>query len=109
MAKEFNRHTDAEMDGLSRLSSMLGDKTRLRILRLLANGERDVGGIVVALRVRQPTVSHHLALLRTMYLVSSRRAGKRVVYRLGNSARVEAAESLSLLMGKSVMTISSSG
>jgi hypothetical protein len=44
-----------------------------------------------------------------MYLVSSRRAGKRVVYRLGNSARVEAAGSLSLLMGKSVMTISSSG
>jgi DNA-binding transcriptional ArsR family regulator len=44
----------------------------------------------MALRLPQPTVSHHLAALRLLRLVTNRRAGKRIYYRLGPSASVPA-------------------
>jgi ArsR family transcriptional regulator len=97
------------MEGLSRLIRTLADNTRLRILRLLTEGERDVGGITTALRLPQPTVSSHLGWLRTMHLVSPRRAGKHVFYTLGRSARAESNGSLSLLTGDTVVTICSDG
>src|SRR5581483_10741825 len=49
-----------------RLLSLLADKTRLRILRILAQGERPVVSLTSELRLPQPTVSHHLAWLRMM-------------------------------------------
>jgi DNA-binding transcriptional ArsR family regulator len=55
----------------------------------------------------QPTVSHHLAWLRTMHLVSPRRAGKNVFYALGRAARTDSSGSLSLLTGDAVVTIRS--
>jgi DNA-binding transcriptional ArsR family regulator len=66
-----------------RLLSLLADKTRLRILHLLAGGERPVVSLTSELRLPQPTVSHHLAWLRMMDLVSPRRQGKHVFYALG--------------------------
>jgi DNA-binding transcriptional ArsR family regulator len=97
------------MEGLSRLIRTLADKTRLRILRLLAKGERDVGGMQTALHVPQPSVSYHLASMRTMQLVTSRRAGQHVFYTLGRSARAEPNGSLSLLTGDTVVNIRSDG
>jgi DNA-binding transcriptional ArsR family regulator len=73
--------------GVCRLLSLLADKTRLKILRLLADGERPVVSLTGALRLPQPTVSHHLAWLRMMDLVSPRRQGKHVFYALGPAAR----------------------
>ena len=90
---------------LCRLLSLLADKTRLRILWLLADGERAVGHMTSQLALPQPTVSHHLAWLRTMHLVSPRRAGKNVFYALGKAARTEGDGSLSLLTGDAVVTI----
>jgi DNA-binding transcriptional ArsR family regulator len=90
---------------LCRLLSLLADKTRLRILWLLAGGERAVGSMTSELRLPQPTVSHHLAWLRTMHLVSPRRAGKNVFYALGRAARAKADGSLSLLTADAVVTI----
>jgi ArsR family transcriptional regulator len=52
------------------------DRTRLRVLHLLAhNRELCVGDLVVVLRVHQPTASRHLAYLRRAGLVSVRRDG----------------------------------
>lgn len=90
---------------LCRLLALLADKTRLRILWLLADGERAVGAMTAELKLPQPTVSHHLAWLRTLHLVSPRRAGKNVFYALGKAARAEADGSLSLLTGDAVVTI----
>jgi DNA-binding transcriptional ArsR family regulator len=64
----------------------LGEPVRRRILELLADGERPVGPLVVALRslapISQPAVSQHLKVLLDAGLVSVRAAGTRRVYTL---------------------------
>lgn len=60
----------------------LADTTRLRILGLLLTGEVCVCHIHDALRIPQPKASRHLAYLRRAGLVSARRAGTWMHYRL---------------------------
>ena len=60
----------------------LADPTRARLVLLLAAGERSVGKLVEQLEQPQSTVSRHLSLLRAADLVSTRRDGVRVYYRL---------------------------
>ncbi len=62
---------------------LLSDPTRLNILLLLLNaGERSVSRLCQDLQLPQPTVSHHLGLLRAKQLVGSRRQGKQMFYRV---------------------------
>jgi ArsR family transcriptional regulator len=51
------------------------DRTRLRILSLLQDGECCVGDLATILRVEQPAASRHLAYLRRAGLVAVRKAG----------------------------------
>ncbi len=60
----------------------LSDPTRLGLIRCLLQGERCVGDLTDTMGLRQPRVSHHLAILRKLDLVVDRRAGKKVYYRL---------------------------
>ena len=60
----------------------LADPTRLGLIRCLLQGERCVGDLTDAMGLRQPRVSHHLAILRRLDLVVDRRAGKKIYYRL---------------------------
>src|SRR5262249_28945839 len=68
-----------------RLFRAMSDRTRLRILNLLRQGELCVCDIVDALRVPQPTASRHLAYLRRTGLVVARRDGHWSYYRLAKS------------------------
>ncbi len=65
---------------LESLFMALGDKTRLRLLNLMANGEVSVGDFTEALGDSQPKVSRHLAYLRSSGLVKTRRDGKSIYY-----------------------------
>jgi ArsR family transcriptional regulator len=59
----------------------LGDETRQRILELLlTKGNMCVSDLVDAFNVSQPTISHHLMLLKNAGLVTGRRKGKQVFY-----------------------------
>jgi DNA-binding transcriptional ArsR family regulator len=58
----------------------LGDRNRLRILKILARGELSVGEIVAQLALPQPLVSYHLRRLRQSGIVQVRRQGKQVHY-----------------------------
>jgi ArsR family transcriptional regulator len=58
------------------------DRTRLRILHLLSEGELCVGDLVSVLRVPQPTASRHLAYLRRAGLVVTRKNGQWSHYQL---------------------------
>lgn len=58
------------------------DPTRLRILRVLAEGETCVGDLVAILGVRQPAASRHLARLRKAGLVAVREDGRWAHYSL---------------------------
>lgn len=77
---------------LVRLLKALGDETRLRLLRLLADqGEQRalcVGALAMRLGVTQSAVSQHLAVLRAVDLVVDERRGYFVHYRL-NRARLD--------------------
>jgi ArsR family transcriptional regulator len=58
------------------------DRTRLRILSILGQGEHCVGDLVQILKVPQPKVSRHLAYLRKAGLVDTRKQGLWNFYRL---------------------------
>ncbi|MBI5649174.1 MAG: winged helix-turn-helix transcriptional regulator [Chloroflexi bacterium] len=68
----------------------LGDETRQAILQMLQKkGEMGVNAIVAAFeRSSQPTISHHLKILKHEGLVTSRRDGKEILYAL-NGGNVE--------------------
>ena len=58
----------------------LADETRQAILELLKSREMSVGEIVAHFELTQPTISHHLGLLRRAGVVLARREGKQVYY-----------------------------
>jgi ArsR family transcriptional regulator len=62
----------------------LADDTRQQILVILLDGERCVGDIVGAFDMTQPTISHHLSILKRLRLVTSRKVGKLVYYSLNH-------------------------
>lgn len=64
---------------------VLGDPTRLRILRVLMNQEVCVRDIADELGMGQPAVSHQLRILRDARLVQFRRDGKTVYYSLADA------------------------
>ena len=65
----------------------IADETRQRIMRLLCCRELCVSDLVAELRhVSQPTVSHHLQILKVAGLVDTRRQGKQVYYTLRQEA-----------------------
>ena len=63
---------------------MIADPTRRRILDTLRDGDADVGTLVARLRLSQPLVSKHLAVLRDAGTVDVDVDGKRRVYRLAS-------------------------
>ena len=63
----------------------LSEGTRLRILKLLENGELCVCDIVVALDTIQPKVSFHLSTLKEAGLITDRKQGKWVHYKMNDS------------------------
>jgi ArsR family transcriptional regulator len=68
---------------LIELFRMLADERRMRILRLLMEGdEYHVGALCKKLGQSQPAVSHHLAQLLSAGLIERRRQGKRNFYHL---------------------------
>jgi ArsR family transcriptional regulator len=67
---------------MERLFVALADRTRLRLLNLMAEQEVCVCYFVEILEAPQPTNSRHLAYLRRTALVSARRQGKWMRYRL---------------------------
>ncbi len=69
------------------LFKLLSDKTRLQIVLALAQGECTVTSLCRDLKLPQPTVSHHLGLLRMSRLIVNKRHGKQVIYSLGSQAK----------------------
>jgi len=63
----------------------LAHPMRLHILELLREGERCVCEIVPALGTEQPNVSRHLALLTKEGILSRRKEGLKVFYRVNDS------------------------
>ncbi len=80
--REIDNRTFRELETFF---SALGDTTRLKILKLIAGEELCSCEVMAALELTQPTTSHHLGILDRAGLLSSRRKGKWVFYRIANS------------------------
>lgn len=81
MATTHTLIPDALLDRVAQRFRVLGDSSRLGILRLLvARGELSVGEIVDALEMSQANVSKHLRLLLDAGVVSRRREGTSAYY-----------------------------
>lgn len=65
-----------------RLMKVLSNPDRLMLLCQLAQGEHNVGELEAALGIVQPTLSQQLTVLREEALVSTRREGKNIYYRI---------------------------
>ncbi len=73
------------MKELSTIFKALSDETRLRIIKLLEQGELCVCDIVAALDIIQPKASFHLGVLREAGLIKDRKQGKWIHYSLNES------------------------
>ena len=82
--------TENQLEQLASLFRLLSDRTRLNLLMLLADGERNVTSLCETLRLPQPTVSHHLGLLRMSNVIGNRRNGKQVFYSLNGRVTIDA-------------------
>lgn len=69
-------------DDASELLKALANRHRLLILCQLIDGERSVGQLAEFLGIRDSTVSQHLALLRRDRIISGRRDGQTIWYRI---------------------------
>lgn len=84
---ENSPHLEKIMGNARRASDFLkalAHETRLLLLCLLAERERSVTELENLLSLRQPTVSQQLARLRLDGLVTTRRDGKTIYYRLND-------------------------
>jgi DNA-binding transcriptional ArsR family regulator len=94
MRKKTPETMDQDLESLTSLFRLLSDKTRLNILMLLAEGERNVTTLCEELNLPQPTVSHHLGLLRMNNLIANRRNGKHVYYGLNGCVDVSGTDAI---------------
>lgn len=73
------------MQELVNVFKALSDETRLRIVKLLENGELCVCDIVAAMDMIQPKVSFHLAVLKEAGLIKDRKQGKWTHYSIADT------------------------
>ncbi len=76
----------------------LGQPTRLKILELLRNGERCVCEIFPAIKEEQSNVSRHLALMKSVGILTSRKQGQMVHYRVRDPQVFKLLDSVSALL-----------
>jgi ArsR family transcriptional regulator, arsenate/arsenite/antimonite-responsive transcriptional repressor len=95
----------ADRSGEAALFKALSDPHRLAIVATLAraDGEVCVCDFTAGLPLNQPTVSHHLRLLREAALVSCVRRGMWVYYRLADDARTRIDSALDALIPERIL------
>lgn len=85
MQEEFDMEKELQQEFMQELTEffkIFGDATRIRILQILLEGERNVGDLADVLEMSQSAVSHQLRVLRQNDLVKYRKEGKTVFYSL---------------------------
>jgi ArsR family transcriptional regulator len=75
---------DQFLDKVAEKFRMLGDPTRLSILRVLIAGEKNVGTVVTETGQSQANVSKHLKMLAEAGMVGRRKEGLQVFYRVSD-------------------------
>ena len=77
-----NKKSILEVENLARTLKKISEPNRLKILCLLKDEEKCVCDIWQCLKLPQNLVSHHLKVLKDLNLVSSKKVGLKVFYKL---------------------------
>ncbi|HWH37532.1 MAG TPA: metalloregulator ArsR/SmtB family transcription factor [Candidatus Limnocylindrales bacterium] len=93
MSSEADRRRSAA------IARALSDATRLCVLETLASGERSVGDLSRDAGCQIPNMSQHLAVLRSAGLVTTRREGNTVYYRLTDQRVLDAYRLIASIAG----------
>lgn len=80
---------EALFEQFARVGKALGSAKRVELVDLLAQGERSVEALARVTGVNLTTISAHLQALRQAHLVTTRREGTRIYYRLAGPAVAE--------------------
>lgn len=75
---------DSVITVLSELFKIMGDKTRMKLLWAIDNGELCVGDLANLLNMTKSAVSHQLKVLKDAKLVKFEKKGKHVLYSLND-------------------------
>lgn len=81
----MNIPTIENVDSLAMTLSLLGDSSRLSIIIYLMEKEANVSEITNHLKLSQPTISHHLRILKNAKILKSQKKGKEVYYSLSSN------------------------
>ncbi len=109
MGRQSLEVSEDDLEHLAALFRLLSDKTRMAILFLLAKGERNVTSLCEILDLPQPTVSHHLGLLRMNNVIGNRRQGKQVIYMLNGRVDISKLSMMRINVGVFDVQINSTG
>ncbi len=94
---DIDADRETERQRSAAVARALGDPKRLCVLESLAGGEASVGELATRVSCQVPNMSQHLAVLRSAGLVTTRRDGNTVYYRLADPRVVEAYQLLQTL------------
>ncbi len=83
-----NMPGDGAIGAVAEAMKQLGDPTRLKIFWILCHTEECVLDIAALISMSSPAVAHHLKLLKTAGLVTTRREGKEVYYKAAETPLV---------------------
>lgn len=81
-------------DNACRMMKTLANRDRLLLLCQLSQGEKCVGELEELTQIQQPTLSQQLAILRKEEVVSTRRSGKQIYYKLSSPIAISVMELL---------------
>lgn len=96
---------DSSLDKVSNLLQVISPEPRLEILSAIGTGEACVCHLEAALGYRQAYISQHLMALRDAGLLSTRRDGKYIYYRLERPEIIEMVELAARLAGLDITVI----
>lgn len=85
-------------ESVARYFSVLGEPTRLRILHALCQEEKCVNGLIRETGLAQANASRHLGLMYQAGLLSRRREGTQVFYRVADPLYIELCRTVSTQM-----------
>jgi len=83
---------------MAKMFRILGDGTRLKILLHLQGRPTNVSDLCKVLKAPQPTVSHHLGIMRMGELVVPHRKGKEVFYSINDLQKHQYTRAVSALL-----------
>lgn len=93
-------------ESTARYFSVLGEPTRLKILHVICQGEKCVSDIIQATGLAQANVSRHLGLMYQAGMLSRRREGTLVHYRIADALLLELCRSVSAQVNQRMSQVS---